>query len=64
MGKRSSGIANVVFSASELDKSSRRKIKPIHGSEFTLDCDSIILAIGHLGFTDGQILAAIEALGQ
>jgi heterodisulfide reductase subunit A len=30
----------------ELDKSGRRKIKPVSGSEFTLDCDSIILAIG------------------
>jgi heterodisulfide reductase subunit A-like polyferredoxin len=30
----------------ELDKSKRRKIKPVSGSEFTLDCDSIICAIG------------------
>jgi len=30
----------------ELDTSGRRKIKPIPDSEFILDCDSIILAIG------------------
>jgi len=30
----------------ELDKSKRRKIKPIPKSEFILDCDSVILAIG------------------
>jgi len=30
----------------ELDESGRRKIKPISNSEFTLECDSIILAIG------------------
>ncbi len=30
----------------ELDESGRRKIKPIPGSEYTIDCDSIILAIG------------------
>ena len=30
----------------DLDKSGRRKIKPIANSEFTIECDSIILAIG------------------
>jgi len=30
----------------EVDKSNRRKIRPIKNSEFTLECDSIILAIG------------------
>jgi heterodisulfide reductase subunit A len=36
----------------ELDDSGRRKIKPIPGSEFTLECDSIILAIGQEVDTD------------
>jgi len=30
----------------ELDKSNRRKIKPIPDSEFVINCDSVILAIG------------------
>jgi heterodisulfide reductase subunit A len=36
----------------ELDKSGRRKIRPIQNSEFTLECDSIILAIGQEVETD------------
>ncbi len=36
----------------ELDKSNRRKIKPIPNSEFILDCDSVILAIGQEVETD------------
>ena len=36
----------------ELDKSGRRKIKPISGSEFEIDCDSVILAIGQEVDTD------------
>jgi len=36
----------------ELDDSGRRKIKPIPDSGFTLDCDSIILAIGQEVETD------------
>ena len=36
----------------EFDKSNRRKIKPIPNSEFILDCDSVILAIGQEVETD------------
>jgi len=36
----------------ELDESGRRKIKPIKNSEFKLECDSIILAIGQEVETD------------
>ena len=36
----------------EVDKSGRRNIKPIPGSEFSLECDSIILAIGQEVDTD------------
>jgi len=36
----------------ELDNSKRRRIKPIPNSEFTLDCDSVILAIGQEVDTD------------
>jgi len=36
----------------ELDESGRRKIKPIKNSEFKLECDSIVLAIGQEVETD------------
>jgi len=36
----------------ELDTSGRRKIRPILGSEFTIECDSVILAIGQEVETD------------
>jgi len=36
----------------ELDESGRRRIKPIKNSEFKLECDSIILAIGQEVETD------------
>jgi NADH-quinone oxidoreductase subunit F len=57
---RVTGVRCVNLEFEDFDKSGRRKARPVNGSEFTIDIDTYIEAIGHQPETDSLDLDNIQ----